>query len=108
MHETQMKLATILSKSDLERIEYYMDKSTGLPGIRIDLHHLNVVQAKRMFHNILACCKDEFVLHIVHGYKHGIALKDVTNRLLNESSRFVTDKSNMCNPGATVAVLRAA
>ena len=108
MEMAKMKLEMILGTDDLKRISYYTDEETGLPVIRIDLHKLNAIQAKRAFHNILACCREKFILNVIHGYNNGIALKSITGELLKKSDRFLEDRSQRNNPGVTIALIAAA
>ena len=104
----KMKLQIILGSEDLKRISFYNDKETGLPVIRVDLHYMNAIQAKRTFHNIRACCREKFIINVIHGYNSGVALKLITGELLEKSDRFIENRSERKNPGATVALIAAA
>lgn len=49
----------------------------GKFAVTIDVHGMTVVEAKRAINNIIAMMKVAFHLAIVHGYQHGIAIKEM-------------------------------
>ncbi len=99
------KLRMILTEEEIGRIQ--MNIKNNETELTVDLHKLSVKQAQRLLKNIIAIDRGRVEMHIIHGYNHGTALKemiayDFSNPRIESKS---TDKSNL---GLTNIVLRAA
>lgn len=81
MNTAEIRLTTILSKSDMKRITIKTKK--GMIKIYADVHGMKVWEAKRFINNILNLMKEAIELIIIHGYKHGSAIKEMLENEFN-------------------------
>lgn len=75
--------------------------SDGMFSVRVDVHGMTVVEAKRAINNIIAMMKVAFHLVIVHGYQHGIAIKEMLYQSFS-NSRVSGMHCEQCNPGLSM------
>ncbi len=93
------KLKFILSPDDVERIAS-IKGSGNYMVLTINLHYLSRSQAKRLLYTIIAVNRYAFSLHVIHGFNHGTALKEMLRYQFN-NSRVVGMSSPAKNPGIT-------
>ncbi len=92
-----MKLKTILTPDELERINIHYEER---PRIIVDVHGLICIKARRLIDNIINLLQISFVMIVVHGYNHGTAIKDML--AYNYSNPHVCSKSgDLYNQGIT-------
>ena len=70
-----MKLAFILTLEEMARISVKEEKSSLI--LTIDFHSLKCLEARKILSKIIALNKYAFALHVIHGYNHGTALKEM-------------------------------
>ena len=68
--------------------------------ITVDLHGCSVRQAKKIINGIIALIREPFTFAIIHGYIHGMAIKEyIHNEFCN--TRVVEKYCFSHNPGET-------
>ena len=70
------RLRMILTKEELERIQV-TENDNGLMAVTVDVHGLKCIQAKRFVNNIINIARSAFHLTVIHGYRHGTAIKEM-------------------------------
>lgn len=95
MKENMERFKTLLSCKDMERVSISVND-----GFYVDLHGMSCQQATRFLHNLIALVKNSCEMTVIHGYNHGLALKDVV-RKCGLSARVVRTESVAWNPGMT-------
>ena len=80
------------------------ETKTGTPEVTYDAHGQTVKEARRTIENIVNCSFSPLQLNVIHGYKHGTAIKSM---LEGEtfSGRLAEKTSPKNNPGLTKLVL---
>lgn len=90
------RMELVFKKEDMERIK------AGKNGeITVDLHGLGTKESIVLLNNIININMDSCKIRVIHGYNHGVALKDMVNqRFCNQriTERFTSKK----NPGITI------
>ncbi len=72
-------------------------------SITLDLHELDRNQAALLINNTIAIIRCPYTLEIIHGYNHGLVLKQmITNTLAKTNKRIGTLKSVPYNPGISI------
>lgn len=99
--ELKSRLALVLKKEDLARI-----KVPDEDKVIIDLHNLGTKEAMILVNNVINLNKKECEINVIHGYNHGIALKDMINNRF-KNSRIVERKSVAGNEGMTVLACKS-
>ena len=103
------KLVMFMPKQDIKRAHFkFIDTKDGLI-IRFDTHGLSRLEAKKLINNVTALYREAFFLHIIHGYSHGTAIKDMLwdkEEVIN--SRFIRVRSQKNNPGETIIKVMSA
>ena len=105
MEALYKKLEFILTKEDIERIEFRMLDEKEV--ITVDLHKLKVKEAKRLIGNIIAVNRNKFTLACNHGYNHGTAIKKMICCEF-ENNRIEKKTGPAYNPGLTELFIKAA
>ena len=70
------RLQMILTTDEISRLTI-SDSEKGNVNITVDVHGMKCSQAKRFINNIINAVHTAFQLVIIHGYKHGTAIKDM-------------------------------
>lgn len=99
--ELKSRLALVLKKDDLARIKVVDEEK-----ILVDLHNLGTKEAMILVNNIINLNRNECEISVIHGYNHGIALKDMINNRF-KNSRIVARKSVVGNEGMTVLACKS-
>lgn len=92
-------LKLILNVQEYSRIECFEDCAPV--KVRIDLHGFKMKQVKRLLCNIIASIREPFELDVIHGYRHGDAIKCYIANDLN-NSRIKEKQTLIYNPGETI------
>ena len=88
------RLSFILTEADMKRLKV---EEKEVLRITADVHGMKVVQAKKFINNIINIVHAAFEMVVIHGYNHGVAIKNMlVEQLSNEhiSSRY-QDTVNM-------------
>ena len=96
------KLSIVMKKEDMDRI-----KIASNNDIIVDLHNLGTKEAMILINNIINLNRDECNIQLIHGYNHGIALKDMFNNRF-ENKRIQERKQVQYNQGMTVLMCKSA
>ena len=94
----------ILTKDELRRIKTKI--KDGKPEITVNVHNMHVKEAQRLLKNLIAIDRKCEELHVIHGYNHGTAIKDMIAADLT-SPRIISKSVRKDNPGLTDIVLAA-
>ena len=70
------RFKTIFTLEELNRISI-CEFSNDLTNVKVDVHGLKCNQAKRFINNIINLARSAFRLTIIHGYRHGTAIKEM-------------------------------
>ena len=71
------KLRFIITEKDLKRITFKQTADNN-PVVIIDVHGMKCYEAKRFINNLVnLLLQTDFQLIVIHGYKHGTAIKDM-------------------------------
>lgn len=70
------KLQLILKPNELERIAI-KEQAGKKSRITVDVHGMKCHEASRLINNIILIIHKTFKLTIIHGYKHGSAIKEM-------------------------------
>lgn len=95
------RLSLVLSSNDMNRI-----KISSNNGITIDLHNLGTREAMILINNVINIIPDECCIKLIHGYNHGVALKEMINCRF-KNPRIERKESVDGNLGATVLVCKS-
>ncbi len=89
------KLKMILPDTDMKRITIKNKK--GKIKIFADVHGMKVWEAKRFINNILNLIRETMELIIIHGYKHGSAIKEMLQKEFDNGhvTKISPDRDNM-------------
>lgn len=96
-----MRFQVVMKKDDLDRI---MVKDNT---ITVDLHGLGTCDSNILLNNIINLSRDECEIRVIHGFNHGVALKDMINRRFN-NARITGRTVDPKNPGMTILACAAA
>ena len=90
------RFSIILTTDEMNRTKI-SEKDNGITDVSVDVHGLNVKDSKRLVNNIINLAPCKLQLHIIHGYRHGTAIKTMINtRLFNEKIEGIyPDERNM-------------
>lgn len=93
------KMSFVLKKDELERVSAKIGED-GKPFIILDMHGWCTQKAKDVLDKTILINREEFNLDLVHGYRHGTAIKSM---LQNDykNSRVIKMRSYNENPGLT-------
>lgn len=91
------RLNMVLPQKDLARIT--IEKDTD--AVLVDLHNMGTKDAKILLNNIINLNRNGCVIKVIHGYNHGIALKDMINGRFN-NPRINTKEEHEKNKGMTI------
>lgn len=95
----------ILTKDELRRVKARINN--GQSEITVDLHSMHLKEARRLLNNLIAVDRQCSELHVIHGYNHGTAIKDmIANDLF--SPRILNKSVRKDNPGLTDILLSVA
>ena len=94
------RLSLVLNKEDIQRIKV----SEG--NITVDLHNLGTKDAMILINNIININRDECNIRLIHGYNHGIALKDMINSRF-KNPRIVKKQAVSGNLGMTILACKS-
>lgn len=98
------KLSFVLIGENLKRVNIEEDEN-GLREITIDLHGLTCQEVRRILNGTIALFRNNFRLTLIHGYRHGMALK--TMLLYGyENSRIKSFETESYNHGITHLVIK--
>ena len=100
------KMSFVLKRDELDRVSAKIGED-GMPFIILDMHGWCTKKAKEVLDKTILINRGEFNIDLVHGYKHGIAIKKM---LLSEykNNRIIKMRSYNENPGLTfIKVARA-
>lgn len=95
------RLSMILNKEDIKRIKIKKNNETNVEEFAVDLHNLGTKDAMVLVNNIINLNRDECEIEVIHGYNHGIALKDMINSRFH-NPRIMEKKSVARNMGITI------
>ena len=70
------RMEFIYTNDEMSRFTFSSPSETTL-FIQVDLHNLSCFEARRLLNNLMLLVQDQFELLIIHGYRHGQALKDM-------------------------------
>lgn len=90
------RLRVVFSQSELSRLSINLDESHEI-RITADVHGMTCYEAKRFLRNIINILRIAFKLTVIHGYRHGTAIKEmlVNNFSSNRVSRIIGIPSNL-------------
>lgn len=76
------RLSFILTEVDMKRLKV---EEKDILKITADVHGMKVVQAKKFINNIINIVHSAFEMIVIHGYNHGVAIKNMlAEQLCNE------------------------
>lgn len=96
-----MRFEMVMKKDDLARIDVKDNTIT------VDLHGLGTCDSNILLNNIINLNREQHEIRVIHGFNHGIALKDMINRRFN-NARIIGRTINPNNPGMTILACAAA
>lgn len=78
MNKTMLikRFMMIFTSNEIDRISFEI-KNEAVSIIKVDVHGLKCVTAKRFINNIINLIIDSFELIIIHGFNHGTAIRDM-------------------------------
>ena len=89
---------SLFSASDLSRLTIL--ENNGEITIKLDVHGLSQYQAKRFIQNVINLGLGErFTLTIIHGYRHGVAIKTMLEGYTH--THIIQKYYDSQNPGVT-------
>ena len=100
------KMMYLFSKEEIARVKDTV-RMNGKHLVTVDMHGLRAKEAKRFLKNLIAVNKDGCEMCVIHGYKHGTAIRDIVNHD-NFGKRVVGRFPVKNNPGRTRLMLCAA
>lgn len=82
MNELRCKVEFVLPASEIGRVSY----RPGDEGVEIvlDLHGLTCREARRIIVNLVNILRQRVWIVLIHGYRHGTAIKDMLPTIRNE------------------------
>ena len=76
------RLSFVLTEADMRRLQI---EEGEMIRITADVHGMKVVQARKFINNIINLIRTAFEMVVIHGYNHGIAIKNMlANQFRNE------------------------
>ena len=92
------RFSTVFSDSELSRIT--IKENDSEKTVIIDVHGLNIIQAERFIQNLINLGLGEcFTLTIIHGYRHGVAIKTMLEGYTH--THIIQKYYDSQNPGVT-------
>lgn len=105
MDQVKLKMLFLFPGTEEKRIQIKIG-TDGMFSVTIDVHGMTVVEAKRAINNIIAMMKVAFHLAIIHGYQHGIAIKEMLYQSFS-NSRVCGIHCEPGNPGLSLCDVAA-
>lgn len=88
----------LFSNSELSRLTIF--ETNGEVTVKLDVHGFSQFQAKRFIQNVINLSLGEcFTLTIVHGYRHGVAIKTMLEGYTH--THIIQKYYDSQNPGVT-------
>lgn len=94
----------ILTKDELRRVKARI--KNGKAEITVNVHNMHVKEAQRLLKNLIAVDRKCEEMHVIHGFNHGTAIKDMIASDL-VSPRIISKSVRRDNPGLTDILLTA-
>lgn len=105
--ETLMnRLSLVLTKEEMNRVKIKKNDKTNIDKLVVDLHQLGTKKAMILINNIINLNREECEIEAIHGYNHGIALKDMINQRFY-NPRITEKKSVAKNLGITILACKS-
>lgn len=89
-----------MTDEELGRFTFLSD-ANGALALRGDLHGLSCREARRLLNNLMLLIRDDFDLIVIHGYRHGQAIKDMLWHDY-DNRRLAARCGDKKNPGVTL------
>ena len=105
MEQVKSRMLFLFPGMEGERVQINIG-ADGMFSVRIDVHGMSVLEAKRAINNVIAMMKVAFHLAIVHGYQHGIAIKEMLYQSFS-NSRVSGMHCEPSNPGLSICNVAA-
>lgn len=70
------KLRVFFSQAEMDRLFISSDGRHEI-HITVDVHGMTCYEAKRFLKNIINILRTAFILTVIHGYRHGTAIKEM-------------------------------
>lgn len=70
------RLCVIFSQAEMRRLSISLDETHEI-RITADVHGMTCYEAKRFLRNIINILRIAFKLTVIHGYRHGTAIKEM-------------------------------
>ena len=99
-HRAWMRMTCVMTDEELGRFTF-LGAANGTLALRGDLHGLSCREARRLLNNLMLLIRDDFDLVIIHGYRHGRAIKDML-RYDYDNRRLAARWDDKRNPGVTL------
>ncbi len=71
-----LRMRMIFTEEQMERI-HVEETESGELQITVDVHSLSCKQVRKFISNIICIVRKTFELIVIHGYLHGIAIKEM-------------------------------
>ena len=97
------RINTIFTQEEIDRITFGAS-GDGTIDITVDAHGMTCSMLRRYLNNLICVVHTRFRLVVIHGYKHGTALKEMLAEMYH--NQHVTDRFvHPDNPGRTCMVI---
>ncbi len=100
------RFSKVFSEDEMARLQSCTSDEIGT-YIRVDVHGLTKIAAKRFINNIINIVREAFGLLIVHGFHHGSSIKTMI-RTEFKNPKILGMFEAPSNPGVTYLVLMPA
>ena len=97
------RIRLLFTDEEISRITEYGTQRK----LSVDLHGMKASKAVTFLKNIILLNRDEFEIHVIHGFNHGTAIKDTIYRDAAIKRRYSLQGINW-NPGETILKVKAA
>ncbi len=100
------KMQLVFTNDEINRISEKI-RNNGSKMFCVDTHGLTVKDAKRLIQNLIVLDREESEIHIIHGFNHGTAIKEMIGNTI-ANPRINSKRTPANNPGITIIGLQAA